>query len=166
MLQTRDTTQLVLQRAGRKGTAVLYCRADQLQPLSGVRGWALKQEPGNRLCCACRHEQALVTRPYCSISTCRESGSKISPATQFSRIKWTQGLISPPQEGLHSSRNEENPFLKSASRKPGFELTSSVCFGKGGALQVYLDQVGWWNPRASNLEVRHRGGSNIENKLY
>lgn len=95
-LQSRDTAQLLLQRAGREGTAVLCCRALQFQPLSGVREWALKQEPGNRLCCACQHEQALVTRPYCSISTCTQSGSKISPATQFSRIKWTQGLISPP----------------------------------------------------------------------
>lgn len=96
VLQSWDTAQLLLQRAGRKGTAVLDCRTVQFQPLSGVRECALKQEPGNRLCCACQHEQAPVTRPYCSISTCRESGSKISPATQFSRIKWTQGLISPP----------------------------------------------------------------------
>lgn len=87
-LQSQDTAQLLLlQRAGRRGTAVLCCRAVQSQPLAGVREWALKQQPGNRLCCACQHEQALVTRPYCSISTCRQSGSKISPATQFSRIK-------------------------------------------------------------------------------
>lgn len=34
VLQSRDTAQLVLQRAGRRGTAVLYCRAVQFQPLS------------------------------------------------------------------------------------------------------------------------------------
>lgn len=40
-LQSQDTAQLLLQRAGRGGTAVLYCRALQFQPLSGVREWAL-----------------------------------------------------------------------------------------------------------------------------
>lgn len=36
-LQSQDTAQLLLQRAGRRGTAVLCCRAAQFQPLSGVR---------------------------------------------------------------------------------------------------------------------------------
>lgn len=83
-LQSQDTAQLLLQRAGRTGTALLYCRAAQFQPLSGVRERAGTWE---QAVLACQHEQALVTRPHCSIATCRESGSKISPATQFSRIK-------------------------------------------------------------------------------
>lgn len=41
-----------------------------------------------------------------------------------------------PQEGLHSSKNEEIPFLKSASREPGFELTPCLFWQGVGGLQV------------------------------
>lgn len=80
---------------GQVGEAQQCCAAELLNSSPFLVSGNV-QKPGNRLCCACQHEQALVTRPYCSISTCRDSGSKISPATQFARIKWTQGLISPP----------------------------------------------------------------------